>query len=227
MTSGHSNASARATSSRCGSTTGSPASSGCSSTRTSRAASACQAFEARIAEVTEAVRSAPLRAARRPGAASEPEEHCVANRARAPRASGAAAAVAVLAFLGFAAAPDRSGLAGGHALIASALDRPLSTNDLLDRRRPADARLARDGIGHGERRDRRGQAASAARRLAPPARRMRIDLGRRSLPSVGERPGRGRCGGGGSSARPASPTRLPREHREGRPRQDARRSGSS
>ena len=63
---------------------------------------------------------------------------------------GAAAAVAVLAFLGFAAAPDRSGLRDDHALIASALDRPASTNDLLiDIVRPTLASRATES-GNGE-----------------------------------------------------------------------------
>ena len=51
--------------------------------------------------------------------------------ARRLASTGAAAAIVAAAFLGFAAAPDRSTWRGDGALIASALDRPASTNDLL------------------------------------------------------------------------------------------------
>lgn len=90
----------------------------------------CSVFERRVTEVTEAVRSAPYERLAIP--VQLPSRRSTAWRTVARATSvGAAAAVAVVAFLGFAAAPDRSGLQADHALIASALERPTSTNDLL------------------------------------------------------------------------------------------------
>ena len=110
---------------------------------------ACQVFEARITEVTQAVRSARYERLAVP--VQLPSRRSTAWRTVARATSvGAAAAVAVLAFLGFAAAPDRPGLREDHVLIASALDRPLSTNDLLvDVIRPTLASRA-TGSGTGE-----------------------------------------------------------------------------
>ena len=110
---------------------------------------ACQVFETRITEVTEAVRSAPYERLAVP--VQLPSRRRIAWRTVARATSvGAAAAVAVLAFLGFAAAPDRSGWQDDRALIAAALDRPVGTNDLLiDVVRPTLASRA-TGSGDGE-----------------------------------------------------------------------------
>ena len=107
----------------------------------------CHVFETRITEVTEAVRSAPYE--QLAVSVQLPSRRSIAWRTVARGASVAAAAsVAVVAFLGFAAAPDRSGWQDDSALIASALDRPAGTNDLLiDIVRPT---LASRGTGPGD-----------------------------------------------------------------------------
>ena len=98
---------------------------------------ACRVYGARIGEVTLALRAAPLE--RVPAPVQLPERQRVAWRSVARATSVAAAAsVAIVAFVGFAAAPDRSGWRDDHALIAAALDQPAGTNDLLiDVVRPA------------------------------------------------------------------------------------------
>ena len=100
---------------------------------------ACRVYDARIGDVTAAIRSAPQE--RVPVPVQLPERQRVAWRSVARATSVAAAAsVAIVAFLGFAASPDRSAWQDDHALIAAALDRPAGTNDLLiDIVRPARA----------------------------------------------------------------------------------------
>jgi predicted anti-sigma-YlaC factor YlaD len=97
----------------------------------------CRSFHERIADVTEAVRSAPLERLRLAIElpAARGASWCSAGRLASV---GAVAAVVAVAFLGFATAPDRTSWSGDGALIASALDRPAETNDLLiDMLRPA------------------------------------------------------------------------------------------
>ena len=214
MTSGHSNASARGTSSRCGSTTGCRSSSACSSTPTSRSAD-----RARVLREHASGRS-PRQCARRRTSGSPCRCSCPSRRSiawrRVARATsvGAAAAVAVVAFLGFAAAPDRSGWQDDRALIAAALDRPSGTNDLLiDIVRPTLASRATGSGSDGAGGIGAGQAASAARRLAHPVADA-IDGGRGSLRSGGERLGRGRCGRGGLPRAADIADRFLAEHRD-------------
>ena len=90
----------------------------------------CFAFQVRITDVTAAVRATPLARLAMPVMLPSPRRAGWLSAGRLAGAAGAAA-VAALAFLGVEAAPDRSGVGGDSALIASALSRPASTNDLL------------------------------------------------------------------------------------------------
>ena len=90
----------------------------------------CRSFEARIGEVTRAVRAAPLERLYAP--VRLPVARRLGWRPAGRIASaGAAAAAVAAAFVGFAAAPDRSTWRGDGALIGSALAQPSGTNDLL------------------------------------------------------------------------------------------------
>ncbi len=102
-----------------------------------RECDACSLFEARVELLTRALREAPPARLQTP--VQLPARTSIAWRSAARATSvGAAAAVAVLAFVGFAAAPDRTSWRESDALIASALDRPAGTNELLiDVYRPA------------------------------------------------------------------------------------------
>lgn len=91
---------------------------------------ACHAFQERIGGVAVAVRSAPLERVRF-SIALPPARSAGWRSARRLASTGAAAAIVAAAFLGFAAAPDRSTWRGDGVLIASALERPSSTNELL------------------------------------------------------------------------------------------------
>jgi anti-sigma factor RsiW len=91
---------------------------------------ACRSFQEGIGGVAVAVRSAPLERVR--FSVALPATRTAGwGSVRRIASSGAAAAAVVAAFFGFAAAPDRSTWQGDGALIASALDRPAGTNELL------------------------------------------------------------------------------------------------
>jgi anti-sigma factor RsiW len=91
---------------------------------------ACVAYGSRIAEVTTAIRAAPLEPVPTPVQLPERRRGAWRSVVRATSVA-AAASLAIAAFLGFAAAPDRSAWHDDHALIAAALDQPSGTNDLL------------------------------------------------------------------------------------------------
>ena len=109
----------------------------------------CRAFEVRIADITKAVRAAPFE--RLPAPVRVPVARVSWRFAGRLASAGAAAAVAAVAFLGFATAPDRSTWSGDQALIASALERPAGTNDLLiDVIRPSLTSRQHQAIAFGE-----------------------------------------------------------------------------
>jgi hypothetical protein len=89
----------------------------------------CRSFEERIGDVTAIVRSTPLERLR--VAIQLPPARRVSWSARRLASVSAAAAMVGVAFLGFATAPERSTWSLDSALIASPLDRPAGTNDLL------------------------------------------------------------------------------------------------
>ena len=179
----------------------------------------CRSFETRIDGGHRGGSLGAARAARPAGAASEPAERRAGGRsARVASVGALRPSVAVVAFVGFAAAPDRSTWQDDSALIASALDRPAGTNDLLiDVVRPTLASRRTGRSRSASRRHRGVQAAPRARRLARPL--AGCDRPSRSLPSGRDCLGRGRCGG---AARRGRRDRRPpaREHRDGRPRQE-------
>lgn len=90
----------------------------------------CRSFLEQIAGITTTVRETPLERLRIPVALPAARAARWATARRVASAS-AVAAVLLLALVGFAMAPDRSTWRGGGALVASALDRPATTNDLL------------------------------------------------------------------------------------------------
>lgn len=111
----------------------------------------CRAFQVRINDLTAALRTAPLERLSMPLLLPAARRARWLSAGRLASAAGAAA-VAALAFLGFEAAPDRSGLGGDSALIASALSRPAGTNELLlrpalDSRQPQTIAPGESGIG--------------------------------------------------------------------------------
>jgi predicted anti-sigma-YlaC factor YlaD len=124
----------------------------------------CRSFDVRIGELTRAIRVAPLE--RLDIRVRLPLTRRSGWRTAGRFASaGTAAAAVVAAFVGFAAAPDRSTWKGDGALIASALDRPAGTNDLLiDVIRPSLVSRQHQAIAFGE-----GGIGAYKRPLAPDA----------------------------------------------------------
>jgi hypothetical protein len=111
----------------------------------------CFAFQLRITDLTAAVRATPLERLSMPILLPSARRVGWLSTGRLASAVGAAA-LAALAFLGFAAAPDRSGLGTDSALIASALSRPAGTNELLiDVLRPTLVSRASQAIAYDER----------------------------------------------------------------------------
>lgn len=90
----------------------------------------CRSFQNEITEATIALRELPLERLQLPIALPATR---VARWQSVRRgvSTSAAAAVLLVALVGFATAPDRSSWRQDGALIASALDRPAGTNDLL------------------------------------------------------------------------------------------------
>jgi predicted anti-sigma-YlaC factor YlaD len=111
---------------------------------------ACRSFQDGIGGVAVAVRSAPLERVRF-SVALPASRNAGWGSVRRLASAGAAAAVVAAAFLGFAAAPDRSTWHGDGVLIASALDRPAGTNELLiDVIRPTLTSRQHEAIAFGE-----------------------------------------------------------------------------
>jgi predicted anti-sigma-YlaC factor YlaD len=90
----------------------------------------CRSFQEHVAGITAAVRQAPLERLRWPVALPAARATRWQPAGRFASAS-ALAAVVLVALVGFATAPDRSTWRGDGALIASVLNRPATTNDLL------------------------------------------------------------------------------------------------
>jgi hypothetical protein len=104
-----------------------------------------------VLRLTAAVRATPLERLSMPIMLPSARRAGWLSAGRLAGAVGAAA-VAALAFLGFEAAPDRSGPGGDSALIASALSRPAGTNELLiDVLRPTLLARANQPIAYDER----------------------------------------------------------------------------
>ena len=95
----------------------------------------CFAFQLRITDLTAAVRATPLERLSMPILVPATRRAGWLSAGRLASAAGAAA-VAALAFLGFEAAPDRSGLGGDSALIASALSAGGMNDPMIDELRP-------------------------------------------------------------------------------------------
>jgi predicted anti-sigma-YlaC factor YlaD len=95
-----------------------------------RRCATCLSFQKQLAGITAAVRQAPFESLRWPVALS-PARPTRWQSGRRLAGASALAAVVLVALVGLATAPDRSTWSGDGALIASALHRPETANDLL------------------------------------------------------------------------------------------------
>ena len=108
----------------------------------------CRSFEERATAVTTAVRRAPAQTMS--ARIYLPVRRRLAWRAAGVARVGSVAAVLVAAVsMGLLAAPDNRTLASEHALVASSLDQPGGTNDLVIGPRRPTLGLGQDAIAFG------------------------------------------------------------------------------